>query len=41
MYGPKDKYGNWIPKNERSVFIDMLSGHILEDLSNLKAAQIK
>lgn len=41
MYSPKSKNGEWIPKNDRSVFIDMISGDRLEDLGNLKSAQIK
>jgi superfamily I DNA/RNA helicase len=41
MYSPKSKNGDWIPKNDRSVFIDMISGDRLEDLGNLKSSQIK
>lgn len=40
MYGPKDKSGNWIPKNERSIFIDWIPDQYLEDLGNLKAGDI-
>lgn len=41
MYAPKDKNGNWIPKNERSTFIDWIPAEFNENLGLLKSAQIK
>jgi superfamily I DNA/RNA helicase len=41
MYSPRSKNGNWIPRNDRSIFIDMISGDRLEDLGSLKSSQIK
>lgn len=41
MYAPKDKNGNWIPKNERSTFIDWIPAEFKENLGLLKSAQIK
>ena len=41
MYAPKDKNGNWIPKNERSTFIDWIPAELIENLGLLKSAQIK
>lgn len=40
MYGPKDNKGNWISKNVRSIFIDMIPTDRLEDLGHLKSDQI-
>lgn len=40
MYAPRDKNGNWIPKNERSIFVDWIPTDLLEDLGHLKSAQI-
>jgi len=40
MYGPKDKKGNWISKNVRSIFIDWIPLDQLEDLGHLKSEQI-
>jgi len=40
MYSPKDRNGNWIPKNERSIFIDWISPNLIEDLGALKSAQM-
>jgi len=41
MYAPKDNNGNWIPKNERSTFIDWIPAELIENLGLLKSAQIK
>lgn len=40
MYMPKDKNGKWIPKQDRSAFIDMIPESYMEDLGNLKAGDI-
>lgn len=41
MYGPKDDRGNWIPKNVRSSFINLIPITELEDLGKIKASMIK
>jgi superfamily I DNA/RNA helicase len=40
MYSPRDREGNWNPKNERSIFIDWIPSPLLEDLGHLKSDQI-
>lgn len=40
MYAPKDNRGNWIPKNQRSVFIDLIPEKYHDDLGHLKSEQI-
>jgi superfamily I DNA/RNA helicase len=41
MYAPKDDRGKWIPKHERSVFIDMIPRKYFEDLGHLKSQDIE
>jgi len=40
MYSPKDNRGKWIPKHERSIFIDFIPDDCLEDLGHLKSEHI-
>jgi superfamily I DNA/RNA helicase len=40
MYGPVDGNGKFLPKNRRSIFIDMIPEKYLEDLGHLKAGDI-
>ncbi|MHB1107331.1 MAG: UvrD-helicase domain-containing protein [Lutibacter sp.] len=40
MYSPKEKNGTWIPKQERSTFIDLIPSDCLEDLGDLNAKKI-
>ncbi|MBI2271976.1 MAG: ATP-dependent helicase [Bacteroidetes bacterium] len=40
MFAPKDNRGKWIPKNERSIFIDLIPDKFLEDLGHLKSDDI-
>lgn len=37
MYSPKDDRGKWIPKHERSIFIDIIPDDCLENLGHLKS----
>jgi superfamily I DNA/RNA helicase len=41
MYSPKDPNGKWIPKHERSIFINMIPADFLEDLGDLNAKDIQ
>lgn len=41
MYSPKDDKGNWIPKNVRSSFINLIPSSELDDLGKIKASMIK